>query len=157
MQIDSNFHLAEVDLKLPGGPITCLDCMTVNLDNVKEIDDQHSICVMGSTDNTVRFVTVKYGYFEVRFAAFHRHYRSYTIITLSCHKNIFGWNSLFGNLLHKYYSGTKNFLEILLFGRWLIVILLIDYGNSIPHTHVGGLFRACQSFPTAATYLPLCT
>ena len=74
MQIDSNFNLTEVDLKLPEGPITCLDCMTENLDCLKETDDQYTVCVMGSTDNTVRFVTLKYGYFKVCFATFHSHY-----------------------------------------------------------------------------------
>ena len=51
---------------------------------------------------------------------------------------------------------TISSIEILLFGRWLMVVLSINHSNSIPDTHVSGLFRACQSSPTAAT-IYLCT
>ena len=62
------------------------------------------------------------------------------------------------NLLLEYYSGTENFsIEILLFSRWLMVVPSIDHGNSVPDTCVGGFFRACQSFPTAAAHLSVYT
>ena len=80
-----------------------------------------------------------------------------TIVTLSCCGNIFRRYSLSKNLLLEYYSGMKEFfsIEILLFGRWLMVVPFIENGNSVPDTHVGGLFRACQSSPTAAAHLSL--
>ena len=39
-----------------------------------------------------------------------------------------------------------------------MVIPSIHHGNSVPETHVGGLFRACQCSTTAAAQLQyLCT
>ena len=48
-------------------------------------------------------------------------------------------------------------VEILLFGRWLMVVPSIDHGNSVPNTRVGGHFRACQSSATGAAHLSLYT
>ena len=36
-----------------------------------------------------------------------------------------------------------------------MVVPSIDHGNSVPDTRVGQLFRACQSFPTAAAHIIL--
>ena len=32
-------------------------------------------------------------------------------------------------------------IEILLFGRWLMVVPSIDYSNSVPDTHIGGFLK----------------
>ena len=48
-------------------------------------------------------------------------------------------------------------IEILLFSRRQMAVPSIDQGNSVPDTRVGGLFRACQSSPTVAAHLALCT
>ena len=76
IQVDSDFKLRKVDLNLPEGPITCLDCMPESLDHVKETDDQYVTCILGSCDISVKFVRLRYGYVnKVCFAAFHRQYR----------------------------------------------------------------------------------
>ena len=62
IQVDSDFDLTEVDLNLPEGPITCLDCITESLDHRNEAIDQYALCVLGSTDNSVKFVRLRYGY-----------------------------------------------------------------------------------------------
>ena len=61
-----------------------------------------------------------------------------------CYSNIFPVRRIFS-------------IEILLFIRWLMVVPFIDHGNSAPEIRVGGLFRARQSFPTAACHLSLYT
>ena len=48
-------------------------------------------------------------------------------------------------------------IEILLFGKWLMVVPSVDHGNSVPDTRIGGLFRACLSSPTATAHLSLYT
>ena len=75
IQVDSDFKLHEVDLKLPEGPVTCLDCMPESIDHVKETDEQYVICILGSSDTSVKFVRLRYAYVnKVCFAAFHRQY-----------------------------------------------------------------------------------
>ena len=52
-----------VEETFPEGSISCLDCVTTK--------EEDATCVMGSTDNSVKFVKLRYGHVnQVRFAAF---------------------------------------------------------------------------------------
>ena len=69
-----------------------------------------------------------------------------TVITLFCRGNI-----LDGTRYPKIcYTNTIPLqrifsIEIILFGRWLLVIPSIDHGNSVPDTHIGGLLERVKA------------
>ena len=72
--------------------------------------------------------------------------------------NMFRWHS-FPTICYPNIIQVRkiSLIEILLFGKWLMVVLSIDHGKGIPGNRFGGLFIVCQSSPTAAAHLFLYT